>query len=150
MPDTGCQQIEKEMLFLLRNAGMENPGDKHERDKFVHKLDSEAGQLKKFVQSNSVLAEILNKQKNELRGYYEQYKNFSAEDFLSLDLSSFDYLQKKAALRRFESASLELPPEKLREYAELAVDGGLKTFILELIPKKEKFLALTQAQKSEV
>jgi tRNA splicing endonuclease len=148
MTDTRRRQIEKKIMFLLHNAGMQNSADRHERDKFVHELDSQTNGLKDSAQSSSVLAEILNKQSAELNGYYEQYKNFSAEDFLNLDMSSFDYLQKKVVLRQFESASLELSPDKLREYAELAVDSGFKSFILELIPKKEKFLAHLQAQNS--
>jgi hypothetical protein len=148
MTDTHRQQIEKKIMFLLHNAGMKNPADRHERDKFVHELDSQTNGLKDSAQSNSVLTGILNKQSAELNGYYEQYKNISAEDFLNLDMSSFDSLQKGVALRQFESASLKLSPDKLREYAELAVDNGLKSFILELIPKKKEFLALLQAQNS--
>jgi hypothetical protein len=63
-------------------------------------------------------------------------------------MSSFDYLQKRVALRRFKSASLKLSPDKLREYAELSVDSALKSFIFELIPRKKEFLALLQAQNS--
>jgi hypothetical protein len=151
MADARRQQIEKEIMFLLYNAGMKDPGDRHERNRFVHKLESRANRLRGILRSEKELkelAEIVDKQEARMQDYYEQYKNYSAEDFLSLDMTSFGYLQKKAALRRLEFASLELSPEKLREYAGLAVDSGVKTFILELIPKKERFLALVKAQNS--